>query len=342
MMVKAISARKLSLKDRLDVALLKFTVLPSVLLVSLTIGILLWKTHLQVIPSVIVLSMAGVLAVASGITLVSHNIICKTIQGIFDEMSKQLESSQAQLIEETAKAEHAARLAALGEMAGGIAHEINNPISVISLLANSLEESAENGSVPSEKIIEIAKKIEGTAIRVSKIIRGLKSFSRNAESDPFEEISIENLFEQILDVSNGRLYNSNITLQLEQEDPKLAIECRVVQISQVFVNLLNNAIDAVEGIEKPWIRIKSKVHSDQIEFRITDCGSGMSPEIAGKIFTPFFTTKEVGKGTGLGLSISLGIIKQHQGSISIDLNEKNTTFVILLPKVQANELKKAS
>jgi signal transduction histidine kinase len=104
-----------------------------------------------------------------------------------------------------------------------------------------------------------------------------------------------------------------------------------IQISQVILNLLNNAFDAIQDATDKWIKIQTYIEHGQVQIRVTDCGHGISNEVAKKIMQPFFTTKPIGKGTGLGLSISKGIVEAHQGKLTIDTESKNTCFVITLP-----------
>lgn len=258
-----------------------------------------------------------------------------------ENVIKQLKISRAMLIEETTKAEHAARLSTLGEMAGDIAHEINNPLTIIGFLNGKLERKLISGQFETKELLEIIGKIDATTNRISKIVRGLRTFSRNGEDDPFEKVKLEDLCNQILDISAGRFYNANIEFSIVHQDPKIEFDCRSVQIAQVIVNLLNNSVDAIQNIKNPWVKIHTSTTPDNVIFRISDCGSGISPATAEKIFQPFFTTKEAGKGTGLGLSISIGLIKRHNGKLYIDQNASNTTFVIELPRIQSGQIQKA-
>jgi C4-dicarboxylate-specific signal transduction histidine kinase len=113
---------------------------------------------------------------------------------------------------------------------------------------------------------------------------------------------------------------------------------RPVQLSQVFLNLLNNAFDAIEGAPSPWIRVELYSEDDFIEVSVTDSGPGVAKEIRSRIMEPFFTTKPLGKGTGLGLSVSAGIMKAHHGSLFLDETSPNTRFVVRMPRRQGRSL----
>lgn len=114
----------------------------------------------------------------------------------------------------------------------------------------------------------------------------------------------------------------------------LEVECRPTQISQVILNLLNNAHDAIGSLEEKWVMVSVTEIENDIEIRVTDSGSGIPEHVRMKIMEPFFTTKPVGKGTGLGLSVSLGILKAHRGSLVVDTESKNTCFVLRFPRLQ--------
>jgi C4-dicarboxylate-specific signal transduction histidine kinase len=110
--------------------------------------------------------------------------------------------------------------------------------------------------------------------------------------------------------------------------------CRLVQIEQVLLNLLNNSFDAIQTLEEKWIRVEIKSDANNVEWHVIDSGRGIPEDVAEKMMLPFFTTKEVGKGTGLGLSISSGIMRSHMGELLIEKNAEHTTFVIRIPRLQ--------
>lgn len=225
------------------------------------------------------------------------------------------------------------KMASLGEMASGIAHEINNPLAIIKMTALQMQKNMNEDNLVLKNGIT---KIDSTVDRISKIIQGLRTFSRDGRNDPFEIVSFDDLIDDILSFCKERLKHHSITLIKDEHDPNLVFEGRQIEISQVVLNLLNNAIDAVDPLvdEERWIRISAKNNGSFLEIRITDSGHGIPLETQSKMFQPFFTTKEIGKGTGLGLSLSLTIVKNHLGEIFIDNDSPNTCFVLRLPNQQ--------
>lgn len=234
-----------------------------------------------------------------------------------------------------------ARLSSLGEMAAGMAHEINNPLAIIQgksgVIRKILSSDYKNFEEVKPKVMESLFKIEETTQRIARIIRGLKTFARDGAKDPPQKIAIRSLVEDAFSVCQEKFKSSGVEIRIDfhqLEDKE--IECYNVELSQVFLNLLNNAFDAISKSQiNKWIEIEViQSQPDRITFFVTDSGPGIPHEIAERIMDPFFTTKGVGKGTGLGLSISKGIIEKHGGILRYDSTSKNTRFLIDIPTRQ--------
>ncbi|WP_408096263.1 ATP-binding protein [Peredibacter sp. HCB2-198] len=243
------------------------------------------------------------------------------------------------VLQETIKAQESriqasARLASLGEMASGIAHEINNPLSVIQTQADFLKLKLNKGSLTEEAINQGLDKIIETCGRIVKIIKGFRTFSRNAENDPMMLVQLDEILNDSLTLVSQKFNYSSIEINIDKDD-NLTVMGRPAQLGQVFLNLLSNSFDAIACLEKRWVSIEVKRVDDKVKLRFIDSGSGIHHSSLESIFQPFFTTKDVGKGTGLGLSISKGIIEDHGGKIHYDHTSKNTTFVIELPAVNS-------
>jgi PAS domain S-box-containing protein len=223
---------------------------------------------------------------------------------------------------------NASKMASLGEMAGGIAHEINNPLAIISGKAEQIKKFIHQDPIERDKIYEAMEKIEDTSFRISKIIKGLRSFSRSGEQDPSKEVLVRDLIDETLDLCRERMKSENITL-IQESDNTLTLNCRPTQIQQVLINLLNNAIDAIKGHKEPWIKIRSEKIGSQIILTVTDSGTGIEPKLIEKIMNPFFTTKGVGKGTGLGLPISKRIMEAHGGKLVYLPENPHTSFSLI-------------
>ncbi len=251
-------------------------------------------------------------------------------------------NSQEKVRNQESKIIESNKMASLGEMASSIAHEINNPLSIINgkayqIIRHCSVEKIEDQRI---KIEQDANKILTTVERITTIIKGLRQISRDASTDPMKSLDLGLLIEDTLSFCKHRFYNSDVQLKV-QINYHHNLYCRGTEISQVLLNLLNNSFDAVINLPEKWVELKVENVSNWLEISITDSGSGISKEIQNKIFQPFFTTKEVGKGTGLGLSISKGIIESHKGHFFLDETSPHTRFVIRLPLSDQAHLKVA-
>ena len=266
-----------------------------------------------------------VLVVATYVSLL-ESIRIRAV-ALAEEMSGELE-------EQRSKAQYGAKMSALGEMAGGVAHEINNPLSVIIAFSSQLRRGLPSGKISVEAAVEKIEKIEHTAERITKIVKGLRSFSRNADEDPMTDQNLSIIIAETVELCGERLKHRDIELRVSVIDD-LKVHCRPVQISQVILNLLNNAHDAVMDLNERWVSIDVHEYNGKARIEITDSGKGIPPAVLEKMMQPFFTTKEVGKGTGLGLSIARGIMDAHHGGLQYDASCANTRFVIELPALSS-------
>lgn len=235
------------------------------------------------------------------------------------------------------------KMASLGEMSAVVAHEINNPLTVMQMSVDSIKKELRNDKIDGEKINSKIDKIDFSIKRMSKLVRGLKTFSRTSEYEDFVKVDLQSFVEEILAFSKCKCLGSDINF-IVSDIPKIEIECRPDQISQVLINLINNAHDAVLEISEKWIEFNIHISSKEnaVIFFIRDSGKGIPEHIAEKMHTPFFTTKEVGKGTGLGLSISKAIAEEHGGELLFDRSSPHTLFVLKLPIQQISEVTQVS
>jgi C4-dicarboxylate-specific signal transduction histidine kinase len=255
----------------------------------------------------------------------------------FNRMVDGLHKAMAERDEVHLQLTQSSKMASLGEMAGGIAHEINSPLAAIQMWAEHLKEAGENGKADLPLILETTDIIEKTASRITKIVKGLRAFARDGKQDPFISSSLQEILHDTIGFCGEKIRAAGVQLDVAFPQHDVRIDCRSTQISQVLLNLINNAFDAVAGLDEKWIRVELVENLHHVEIIVTDSGKGVPSEFREKIMQPFFTTKETGKGTGLGLSISRGLIESHYGRLTINSDSPNTSFVITLPKVQQND-----
>jgi len=236
-------------------------------------------------------------------------------------------TTQFKLEEHRKIAEHNAKLANIGEMAAGVGHEINNPLSIIKGYISILRKQ-------SSQDIAILDKIEKAANRIQHIVSGLRQFVRSTDDDQ-ESVSIPALLTTSVEMMSELFQKDgiNLTYTNESKSKNDNVIGNLGRIQQVVVNLITNAKDAVTDNDNAQIKITSTSSKEYIEIRVQDNGSGIPQDVQERIFDPFFTTKEVNKGTGIGLSLAFSIIKEHNGEISFETQENvGTTFILKPPK----------
>lgn len=269
-------------------------------------------------------------------------------QSINDNMNKisQLQKRQSILLEEKddtieqqkSKIFYSAKLASIGEMAGGVAHEINNPLAIISGNTYKLERYIKDNP-NKEKCNDAISKINQMIIRITKIVDGLRYLSHEQSDKDGRLVEVKKIVDSTLNLCQEKFNSMGINVQVNIPSD-FKIYCREVQISQVLLNLLNNAFEAAKKAENPIIKLEVIMRDNYAEFSVINSGVQISDAIANKIFDPFFTTRVLGKGTGLGLSISKGIANSHQGDLFLDRNRELTTFTMRIPIISKNNNEK--
>lgn len=282
------------------------------------------------------------------ITLLSKRTCISFIKGqrivvaILRDISvrKKLES---ELQVSKARQYEASRLATLGETAGGIAHEINNPLNVIVGLAELMKATVEKkGQIEPEKMNEYCDRLVKYSMRIAKIIKGLRSISRDASQDPFAEVNLNTVVEETQEFCHQQFANRGIEMKIEMSKEPVIVSGRYAQVSQIVMNLFNNARDAVEGQQNATVSVQVIVEDNMGTIRIWDSGPGVPKSIEEKLMTPFFTTKPVGKGTGLGLSISRSIAQDHKGSLSLNREVADSCFELKIPRLASGNKTEAA
>ncbi|MGZ3656102.1 MAG: sensor histidine kinase [Bdellovibrionota bacterium] len=232
------------------------------------------------------------------------------------------------------KMHYSARMAALGEMAGGIAHEINNPLAVIDATAWVIRDSLSKGEATPKMLEESLAAIQKMIWRTSKIISGLRRFSRDGSHDPLHVLPLHQIVQETLLLCEQTFRSHSVELS-SQVPEELWIRCRGVEISQVILNVVNNALDAVKEQPVRKVELRALREPGFVRLEISNSGPPIPREIEQKIFQPFFTTKPVGEGVGLGLSISHGMLISQGGSLSLHPDSRRTCFVLRIPEAKA-------
>lgn len=225
------------------------------------------------------------------------------------------------------------RLEAIGEMASGFAHEINNPLAIIRGKLNLLEMKMRQREIYTDYENYISS-CYSTIERISKIISSLKNFSSRNSSGEMTEVSAEELVESVRVMTADLIKENSINFSVSGFSRGQLIVCNSIQIQQVLINLICNSAHAVSDRSERWIRLQLNQLETFYEISVTDSGHGIAPEVAERIFDPFFSTKKMGEGTGIGLSLSFSILSAHNGRIYLDRTSPQTRFVLEIPKSQ--------
>jgi C4-dicarboxylate-specific signal transduction histidine kinase len=253
------------------------------------------------------------------------------IMGDLRETTQEMERREQELRDKQEQLVQAGKLATLGELTTGVAHELNNPLNNIGLFIGNATDRLRLGLSDPERIEQELEKAMEQVRKATSIISHLRTFGRAAPVS-VERVDVDEVIERSLSLMQEQLRLRGIEVELDLCLDELIVLGNAIQLEQVFINLLTNARDALEEAPEKTIRIATASDGKEIRIAFADTGCGIAADIEQRIFDPFFTTKEVGTGTGLGLSITYSIVKEHGGEITVsDEPGGGARFVITLP-----------
>src|SRR5216684_331397 len=258
------------------------------------------------------------------------------IMGDLRETTAEMQRREHELRDKQEQLVQAGKLATLGELTTGVAHELNNPLNNIGLFVSNAIDFLELGVRNKDQIVGELRHAVQQVQKATEMISHLRTFGRAAPVSR-EPISLRQVIDRALSLVQEQLRLREIEVTVDLDPEELVVVGNPIQLEQVFINLLTNARDAMADSPRKAIRISGSVDYAAVEVAFADTGHGIRPGLERRIFDPFFTTKEVGKGTGLGLSITYGIVKEHGGTISVvsHFNE-GATFLLNLPLASAD------
>ncbi len=256
------------------------------------------------------------------------------IMGDLRNTTEEIQHREHELRDKQEQLVQAGKLATLGELTTGVAHELNNPLNNIGLYIGNACDQIDLGVFDREKIrVDLDNAIQQVR-KATEIITHLRTFGRAAKASS-EPISINVVVRRALSLLQEQLRIRQIHTNLYLSDDDPVVIGNPIQLEQVVINLLTNARDALTNAPRKELHLSTRYSGDEIELEVVDTGPGIHPGLEQRIFDPFFTTKEVGAGTGLGLSITYGIIQEHGGSISVrNAPGAGAAFLVRLPMVE--------
>lgn len=263
------------------------------------------------------------------------------IEGVCRNITEHRRAQQV-IEEHRARLQNASKMSMLGEMAAGIAHEINNPLNIISGSAEQMHALLQRENTDVKLLERLTDVITRHVFRVKKIVTGLRNYVHNDAQEPFKASPLKSIVEDTVALCHDNLNSHDILLTVHPFRDDLLLECRATQIMEVFANLVSNAAHAVENQPRKLIELTVTEEEASILIAVTDSGPGIDPAIAPSLFEPLTTSKQGGKGTGLGLSISRRIVQSHNGALELDTQSPVTRFLIRLPKAQNNDIPNSS
>ena len=232
------------------------------------------------------------------------------------------------LKDEREKLELSAQLASIGEVSAGIAHEIANPLTIISAAKEMLKRQI----TPDENTQKNINSITLGVKRIDKIIKGLHHLAQKSRVIEHEMQDVADIVDYTFEFCEEALKSKGINIIYENQAKNSILLCDEIKVSQILLNLINNARDAIEDLSEKWIKIILSDTDNDLSLSVIDSGNGIPNELKEKVLTSFFSTKDVGKGTGLGLSLVKRFVEEHEGELKIVEDSTNTHFEVVLPR----------
>ena len=260
------------------------------------------------------------------------------IMGDLRETTAEMQRREQELRDKQEQLVQAGKLATLGELTTGIAHELNNPLNNIGLFIGNAIDLIELGRIEKDRILSDLSQAMQQVRKATAIISHLRTFGRAAPATR-EPVYLRSVIERALSLMREQLRLRQIEVTIDPDPQEPVVMGNPIQLEQVFINLFTNARDAMAESARKAIRISSSVDGNMLRVIFADTGPGIAAGLERRIFDQFFTTKEVGKGTGLGLSIAYGIIREHGGTISVVSQPGDgATFFLILPAADSRRV----
>jgi len=240
-----------------------------------------------------------------------------------------LKTTQSQLIENK-------KMAALGELAGGVAHEINTPLTSIMISSGAIEKVIEQDPINKTMLTRLVSVIQKTVEQAASVVANVRAFAQVEEEKPIEEYNLEQMLHEVSVILAGEL--DLVGREIDMDIPKdMMILCRSNEARDIFCKVIENSIDAIKDLDEKWVQVRAEHGQGGVFIRISDSGQGVEENMVEKLFQPFTSSKDIGSGSGLGLAVARGLIMKNGGHINYDTKASNTTFVLWFPSESSSK-----
>ena len=260
--------------------------------------------------------------------LEEHDILAAT--------NKELKAAKSCLETQAQAMIYSAKMSALGEMGSGMAHEINNPLTVIMGNTMLLKTMLGNPRADADKMKQLCDTITEYSQRINLVVRALRVYSEDDSSHDFAQFSLHGILRDAYTLIKSKCLSAAIDLRLNMEGRDILFRCKSAELSQALLALLNNAIEATREGTGKWIELSLQIQDDSVTISVENNGPTIRKDLQDKIMQPFFTTKKVGEGMGLGLSMAKTMVSHHRGTLDLDIASPHTRFVIKMPRSFSN------
>lgn len=235
--------------------------------------------------------------------------------------------------QEAVESQRLRRMASMGSMSAGIAHELNSPLAALSFAIQRPQRRISRGrEVSHEDLQEQLDKMAIDALRMGEVVQSVRALATGKLPEPKKSVAAIHLFERAISTFDQRYGRFQLAVKIVEGADQVCVPCVDYQIEQVLINLIRNAAEATESFDKPWIELSARHSGSDVQLIVRDAGTGIGEDAIERIFDPFYTTKSVGNGLGLGLSLCQRLAELHAGKVLYSLIDGHTAFIIALPQ----------
>lgn len=267
-----------------------------------------------------------------GLLVLTLTILVLELQFIFRPILRIAMEALTQVQNDAIEAQRLRRLASMGEMSGGVAHELNSPLAALSFAIQRLQRRISRGrEISHEDLSEQLDKMAADALRMGEIVQSIRALAAGKLPEAKKPEHGDALLRHAVDVFQQRYGRQNLKIEIKPGAEEVIVPCIGYQMEQVLTNLLKNAAEATDHLDQPWVELSAEQENGQVRLIVRDAGMGIAEDLVERIYDPFYTTKSIGSGMGLGLALCQKLTELHGGHLQYEFLDGHTAFVVTLP-----------